>query len=57
MGDGNALPNHASVLVGWGEENDKTNGDIQKYWILRNSFGEGFGMSGDMHLPRGKNTF
>ena len=45
------LPNHASVIVGWGEENDK------KYWIVRNSFGEDFGMKGDMKIPRGQNTF
>ena len=29
----------------------------EPYWIVRNSFGTGFGMSGDMYIPRGKNTF
>lgn len=32
--NGEILPNHASVLIGWGEE------EGGKYWILRNSFGE-----------------
>lgn len=46
------LPNHASVIVGWGaDENSKP------YWIVRNSFGEQFGMGGDMYVPRGQNAF
>jgi len=50
-GSDQPLPNHASVIIGWGSTpNDK-------YWIVRNSFGEGFGMNGDMHIPRGNNAY
>jgi len=48
---GEVVPNHASVLLGWGEDKG------QKYWILRNSFGEDFGMGGHMLIERGKNSF
>lgn len=50
-GDNQQLPNHASIIIGWGQD---TSG---KYWIVRNSFGESFGMKGDMHIPRGNNAF
>jgi len=44
------VPNHASVLLGWGES--EANQD-EKYWILRNSFGPDFGMKGDMLVETG----
>ena len=51
------LPNHASVIVGWGTQPGEKKEDLVKYWIVRNSFGEKYGMSGDMLIPRGNNTF
>ena len=47
-GAGGAVPNHASILLGWG----RTEAD-EKYWILRNSFGSEFGMKGDMLIETG----
>ena len=49
-----ALPNHASVIIGWGQGPES---DDKPYWIVRNSFGESFGMGGDMYVPRGQNAF
>lgn len=49
--NGEIIPNHASILIGWGESSKG------KYWILRNSMGEEFGMGGHMYIERGKNTF
>ena len=43
-----AIPNHASILLGWGH----TEAD-EPYWILRNSFGPEFGMKGDMLIEQG----
>ena len=40
---------HAVVLTGWGSENGKN------YWILRNSWGAGWGDGGYMKIGRGKN--
>ncbi|XP_046912845.2 uncharacterized protein LOC124493786 isoform X2 [Dermatophagoides farinae] len=39
------VPNHAIVIVGW----------TQKYWIIKNSWGEKWGVNGFLHLPRGQN--
>lgn len=44
---GSIVPNHAAVLIGWGQEKDT------KYWILRNSFGREWGDKGDMQVERG----
>ena len=48
LGTDSDLPNHASVIIGWGEENHT------KYWILRNTFGKDFGNNGDMKIKRGE---
>lgn len=45
--DSNIQPNHASVLYGWGVEKG------EKYWLLRNSFGEKFGESGTVRVRIG----
>ena len=42
--------NHAVVVTGWGEEWVK--GRLIKYWILKNSFGEGWGENGYFKLER-----
>jgi C1A family cysteine protease len=49
-GSGCSEPNHAVVLVGW----DDNNG--QGYWILRNSWGTGWGASGYMNVAWGANS-
>ena len=46
--------NHAVVVTGWGEE--MVGGRAMKYWILKNSFGEGWGENGYFKLERGAHT-
>ena len=46
--------NHAVVVTGWGEE--MVGGRPMKYWILKNSFGEGWGEHGYFKLERGAHT-
>ena len=41
-------PNHASNVIGWGEEGNT------KYWIIRNSFGESFGAKGNIFVKIGE---
>lgn len=48
LAQGGNVPNHASVLLGWG-----TSANSEKYWILRNTFGPEWGENGDMRLERG----
>ena len=47
MGTDSDLPNHASVILGWGEEKG------EKYWILRNTFGKEYGLNGNLNVKRG----
>jgi len=42
---------HAVVIVGWGEHRDHG-----KYWIVKNSWGEGWGEDGYFRIERGSNT-
>ncbi len=42
--------NHAVTLVGW---NDNPSDPANGYWILKNSWGTGWGMSGYMHIRYG----
>lgn len=53
VGNEEPVPNHASVILGWGTD-PQTNKD---YWIVRNSYGADFGMGGHMLIERGSNTF
>jgi C1A family cysteine protease len=45
--------NHSVVIVGWGV--DPSTGT--KYWKVRNSYGEKWGMNGDFLVRRGENDF
>lgn len=45
--------NHAVVCIGWGEETH--NGEIVKFWILKNSWGQEWGEEGYFRMLRGKN--
>ena len=45
--------NHSVVITGWGVY-PKTS---TKYWIVRNSYGEKWGMQGDFWVRRGENYF
>ncbi|CEF98661.1 Peptidase C1A, papain C-terminal [Ostreococcus tauri] len=47
--------NHAVLLTGWGEET-MPNGEIVKYWKLKNSFGSDWGENGYFRLERGPLT-
>ncbi len=44
---------HSVPIIGWGVEP----GTKQKYWIVRNSYGREFGLSGDFKIQRGQNDF
>lgn len=46
------VPNHALLIVGYGQEVD-TNGDIVRFWIARNSWGESWGEKGYVRIRRG----
>ena len=43
--------NHAVVCVGWGEE--VVNGNVEKYWILKNSWGRNWGDNGYFKIKKG----
>jgi cathepsin C len=44
---------HAIIIVGWGEE--QAWGQTSKYWIVRNSWGRGWGHDGYAYMKRGNN--
>merc|ERR1719329_25342 len=45
---------HSILAVGWGEEKS-ANGDILKYWVVRNSWGKDWGSQGYAKIRRGQN--
>jgi C1A family cysteine protease len=45
--------NHSVMIIGWGVDK-KTD---TKYWIVRNSYSEKWGMDGDFLVKRGDNDF
>lgn len=49
-GKGEAIGGHAIEIVGWGEENNN------KYWIIKNSWGDKWGRNGYFYIKRGSNT-
>uniref|UniRef100_A0A1I7YB33 Pept_C1 domain-containing protein n=1 Tax=Steinernema glaseri TaxID=37863 RepID=A0A1I7YB33_9BILA len=46
---GNKSTNHAVLAVGYGEENGL------KYWLIKNSYGHGWGQHGYFKIERGVN--
>ena len=48
--------NHAVVCVGWGEETNQEDNTTEKYWILKNSWGEEWGEKGYFRMERGNNN-
>lgn len=46
--------NHAVILVGYGI--DIKDGQIKNYWVVKNSWGVGWGEKGFFRIERGKNT-
>jgi hypothetical protein len=49
-GIGPKVGGHAIEIVGWGEEKNK------KYWIIKNSWGENWGLKGYFKMIRGNNN-
>jgi len=45
---------HSILAVGWGEEKSAT-GEIIKFWVVRNSWGKGWGVQGYAKIRRGHN--
>ncbi|CAK0801956.1 unnamed protein product [Prorocentrum cordatum] len=47
---------HSILCVGFGEEADARSGHVQKYWIVRNSWGQDWGLQGYALMRRGNNA-
>lgn len=45
--------NHSVVIVGWGKDEKSDS----RYWIVRNSYGQKWGMNGDFLVKKGDNDF
>lgn len=46
-----AFLTHSTMIVGYGEE------DGEKFWLVRNSYGPGWGDNGNFKVRRGQNDF
>lgn len=44
---------HSIFLVGWGFDKAQN----MPYWIVRNSYGDQWGMNGDFHVRRGHDDY
>lgn len=44
---------HSIYIVGWGYDKEKN----IPYWIIRNSYGDKWGMNGDFHVRRGQDDY
>lgn len=44
---------HSIYIVGWGHDKEQN----IPYWIIRNSYGDVWGMNGDFHVRRGQDDF
>ncbi|XP_021071505.1 cathepsin 8-like [Mus pahari] len=51
---GSNTVNHGVLLVGYGYEGRESDG--RKYWLIKNSYGEGWGMNDYMKIARGRNN-
>ncbi|XP_068128655.1 procathepsin L-like [Hyperolius riggenbachi] len=54
-GDCPEQPNHAVIIVGYGSEHDKESDETVDYWIVRNSWGKGWGDNGYIKMQRNVN--
>lgn len=45
---------HVVLCVGWGDQ-ERDDGSLDKYWVVRNSWGRDWGHNGYTHMRRGKN--
>jgi hypothetical protein len=46
---------HAMIITGWGK--DETYGTNQNYWLVKNTWGELWGLQGFVRFPMGENVF
>ena len=44
------------VIIGYGQE-PNNNGEMVKYWLIRNSYGKSWGLGGNFKLRRGRNDY
>ena len=47
---------HSTVLIGYGE-GPNAQGEIVKYWLVRNSYGPNWGEGGNFKIRRGRNDW
>lgn len=45
--------NHSVLLIGWGHDEEKD----MSYWIIRNSYGDQWGMNGDFKVRMGTDDY
>ncbi|CAJ0932723.1 unnamed protein product, partial [Mesorhabditis belari] len=51
--DKTVLGGHAMVIVGWGEELNAETNETVPYWVVRNSWGDGWGEDGHIRIQAG----